>query len=105
MVTWETREKETERNKRMGDGGDGGGSTVGCATSQCVNLKANPFGDFGDFGVSFVATVAGRYTTRVAPVFQFGGSIIFFFHLFSTSIIQIGPVPFENRPLNQDRHF
>ena len=25
------------------------------------------FGDFGDFGVSFVATVAGRYTRRGGP--------------------------------------
>ena len=25
------------------------------------------FGDFGDFGVSFAATVAGRYTRRGGP--------------------------------------
>ena len=33
--------------------------------------RALKLGDFGDFGVSFVATVAGRYTGGVAPVFPF----------------------------------
>ena len=28
---------------------------------------ARLFGDFGDFGVSFAATVAGRYTRRGGP--------------------------------------
>ena len=31
-------------------------------------------GDFGDFGVSFVATVVGRYTRRGDPHFPFRAS-------------------------------
>ena len=41
------------------DGWEEGQKSVGCRV--CL------FGDFGDFGVSFVATVAGRYTRRGGP--------------------------------------
>ena len=39
-----------------------------CAGRRQVGGKGKArFGDFGDFGVSFVSTVAGRYTRRGGP--------------------------------------
>ena len=35
--------------------------------SLIVSWPNSALGDFGDFGVSFVATVAGRYTRRGGP--------------------------------------
>ena len=44
--------------------------TVGPGSQKApfrVRLPADVFGDFGDLGVSFAATVAGRYTRRGGP--------------------------------------
>ena len=40
------------------------GSVTSCRGPSASVGRGTPFRDFGDFGVSFVATVAGRYTRQ-----------------------------------------
>jgi len=47
--------------------GSPGEGTGGGSPPPSLLSNRRVFGDFGDFGVSFVATVAGRYTRRGAP--------------------------------------